>query len=121
MAQECRDGDLACGGSGLLLWCVPTLALIVSAPLGDQRWWIWSPALAIMGGACIVNAARCRRLHCYLTGPVFLLGSLFSMLRGLHQTSVSWNWIGGFVLLAWLTGYVVELFVGPYAERMRHR
>ena len=121
MAQECRERDLACGGSGLLLWCGPTLALIVSAPLGDQRWWIWSPALAIMGGACIVNAARCRRLHCYLTGPVFLVGSLFSMLRGLHQTSVSWNWIGGFVLFAWLTGYVVELFVGPYAERKRHR
>lgn len=31
---------------------------------------------AVMDIACLVNAARCHRLHCYLTGPYFLLISL---------------------------------------------
>lgn len=30
-------------------------------------------ACVVMGVACLVNAARCHRLHCYLTGPYFLL------------------------------------------------
>jgi len=29
-----------------------------------------------MGGACLVNAVRCGRLHCYVTGPFFLLGAI---------------------------------------------
>ena len=119
VAQQCRERDLVCGGSSLLLWCVPTLALVLSSPLGDERWWIWSPALVVMGTACLVNAARCGRLHCYLTGPVFLLAAVFSTLRGWQRMSISWNWIGGFSLFAWLAGYVLELFTGPYAESTR--
>lgn len=33
-------------------------------------------ACVVMGIACLVNAARCHRLHCYLTGPYFLLMAL---------------------------------------------
>lgn len=29
-----------------------------------------------MGLACLANAARCRRMHCYFTGPYFLLLAL---------------------------------------------
>lgn len=31
--------------------------------------------LAWMGAGCVTNAARCRRRHCYFSGPVFLLGA----------------------------------------------
>ncbi len=117
MPRPWRENDLTRGASALLLWCLPVLALIVSAPLGDERWWIWSPALLIMGTACLVNAARCGRLHCYLTGPVLVLAAVLSMLQGLHWTLLSWNWVTGLVLVAWVMGYVLERFAGPYAER----
>lgn len=87
---------------------MPALALIGSGPPGDNRWRIWFPALVVMGTACLVNASRCDRLHCYLTCPVFLIAAALSMLHGLHHTSVSWNWIGGGVLLGWLLGYGLE-------------
>lgn len=36
-----------------------------------------------MGGACLINARRCRRFHCYLTGPYFLVLALTSFLYGI--------------------------------------
>jgi uncharacterized membrane protein YtjA (UPF0391 family) len=33
-----------------------------------------------MGASCVINVARCRRLHCYITGPYFLLLALGSAL-----------------------------------------
>ena len=44
---------------------------------------VWPVALGWMGIACLVNAARCRRLHCFLTGPFFLLLAVLSLLHGL--------------------------------------
>lgn len=60
-------------------WVVPG-SIAASAFVGAN----WHPALllmgtaacVVMGVACLVNAARCHRLHCYLTGPYFLLLAL---------------------------------------------
>ena len=30
-----------------------------------------------MGIGCLVNARRCGRLHCYFTGPVFVLAAIY--------------------------------------------
>ena len=35
------------------------------------------PAFAVMGAGCLANAARCGRIHCYVTGPLFLLAAIF--------------------------------------------
>ncbi len=32
------------------------------------------------GGGYLVNAARCRRLHCYVTGPLYLRAALYVVL-----------------------------------------
>ena len=56
-----------------------TIALV----LADRRPALFlaaSAALLVMGGACLVNAARCRRLHCYITGPYFLMLALGALL-----------------------------------------
>ena len=50
-----------------------------------------------MGAACIANAARCRRTHCYLTGPFFLAMAAVSVAHGAGVISVGsqgWLWIG---------------------------
>jgi len=116
---ECAPGgrDLTCGGSGILLWVVPIVILVVTAGFGG--WYAaftWPPLLVLMGAACLVNARRCGRLHCFITGPFFLLLALVSLLYGsgiLPLGARGWQWltdallIGGGVLCCvpeWLFG-----------------
>jgi hypothetical protein len=58
------------------LWVVPG-GIAVAAFFGAMQLPILlvpgAAACVVMGVACLVNAARCRRLHCYITGPYFLL------------------------------------------------
>lgn len=51
------------------------MALIAGSVWPKMHFWLWIPALLVMGIACLVNAKRCGRLHCYLTGPVFLVAA----------------------------------------------
>lgn len=37
---------------------------------------VWAVALAWMGTGCTLNALRCRRRHCIISGPVLLLGAI---------------------------------------------
>ena len=77
-------GDWARGTSFMLIWCLPIAFLALSAWMGGRLQVIsWPTLLAWMGAACLLNARRCRRLHCYLTGPYFLLLALTSLLYGL--------------------------------------
>ena len=47
------------------------------------RAWAWFLALTWMGIACLTNALRCGRTHCYVTGPFFLLMACLALLCGL--------------------------------------
>src|SRR3989442_15948432 len=47
------------------------------AVVGDS---IWTLAFTVMGIACVVNAVRCGRVHCYFTGPFLLLLAAASLL-----------------------------------------
>jgi len=76
-SQCCQANDLVGRQSGILLWCLPTLAILVGLNWNAARPWLWIPALLVMGIGCVVNARRCGRLHCYVTGPIFLLGAIY--------------------------------------------
>ena len=112
-----KSSDLACGGSALLLWGLPVAALIVGANFPNVRLLLWIPAFLVMGAACSVNAARCSRLHCYVTGPLFLLGAIYLVLWGFHvapmQLNIFLNSIVGIALLARLA----EFPLGKYRKR----
>ena len=77
--QSCQSRDLACGGSALLLWGLPVAALIVGANWRHGLL-LWIPAFLVMGAACLANAAQCGRLHCYITGPLFLVAAVYAAL-----------------------------------------
>ena len=65
------------------LWGLPAVVATIALVLADRRPALFlaaSAALLVMGGACLVNAARCRRLHCYITGPYFLMLALGALL-----------------------------------------
>lgn len=109
----------------LSLFWVPAIAIAVTASthIGIGNGWkaaVWTVALAIMGAACIANSVRCGRVHCYLTGPFFLLMALGSLLYGvglLRLGGNGWNRIA----LTILVGAIVlcclpEMFLGKYRK-----
>ena len=62
--------------STLLLWRIPEVAFFVAFFLPSPvRPWVWLLSLAWAGGSCLANAVHCGRLHCWLTGPFFLMGA----------------------------------------------
>jgi hypothetical protein len=123
-AESCANGepdknDWARGTRLLLIWCLPVAILVVSAWIGPRYLVVaWPTLLAWMGVACLLNARRCHRLHCYLTGPYFLLLALTGLLYGLGVVplgSRGWSMlsvalvIGGPFLV-----YVPEWALGRY-------
>lgn len=64
--------------SALLWWCLPiALAVAASAlrlPIRELAAF-WSAAFVWMAVGCFLNAHRCHRLHCYISGPAFLAGA----------------------------------------------
>ena len=102
---------------------LPVIAILVIGNLGFGAGWrtfVWTAALSIMGAACIVNTVRCGRIHCYITGPFFLLMALVTLLYGLGLVPLGgngWNLIsltilGGAIVLCCLP----ELFLGKYRK-----
>jgi len=73
--------------SFLYLWSIP-IVVLCSLNIVQHYWpativlWMMIGSYAWMGVGCVINAARCGRLHCYLTGPVFLIGALAIALVG---------------------------------------
>ena len=119
--NSAKRTDLTTGRlTQLLLWGLPVAALVIGGFL-QLEWVVWPPALAVMGIACVVNAYHCRRIHCYFTGPWFLVLAALSVLHGIDIVplgSQGWSWIG----LATLVGaialyYLPERLLGKYARR----
>jgi hypothetical protein len=92
--------DLVRHGVAVVLWGPPPIVLLASglvdvAPV--TRGAIWALALLWAGAACVTNACRSGRLHCYITGPFFLLLAAASLLHGfgiLPLGTHGWLWIG---------------------------
>jgi hypothetical protein len=118
---NCKTGkdDWARGIRLLLIWCLPIPILVASAWIGGRYLVVvWPTLLTWMGAACLLNARRCHRLHCYLTGPYFLLLALTALLYGLGVVplgSRGWSMlsvalvVGGPFLV-----YVPEWILGRY-------
>ena len=95
--------------SQALLWGFP-IAAMLSADFVDLHAVLWPSALLVMGVACVANAFRCRRMHCYFTGPWFLALAALSLVYGLGVIPLGdegWRWIG----IATLVGAVVFYYV----------
>jgi hypothetical protein len=104
----------------LLFW-LPIVILFVSGFFEIGQGWrtsVWVVALGIMGGTCVINALRCGRVHCYLTGPFFLGMAIVVLLYGLGVISLGtegWNFIGAAVIIgAVVLIYLPEALLGKY-------
>ena len=111
----CSRRDLVTGRWAIVLWCIPTALIIAGMLLPGARAWLWIPSFSIMGIACIVNARGCGRLHCFITGPLFLLGALASVLDAFAVVTVDWRLIVAAVGAGTIAGYALEWIRGKYA------
>jgi hypothetical protein len=109
--------DLAEREIAWFLWGVPKGMLVVGIFWSEARGWLWVPALLVAGMACVVNAARCGRLHCYLTGPLYLLAALAMVLSSLRIVSLHWGWIFAAVVTGMVLAYTLEGIRGKYVGR----
>lgn len=130
MNDPCAQRDLVKKpAAGWLLWGVPTAIILLSGSFARSNWIVtiaWTVSLAVMGGACLVNARGCGRTHCYFTGPFFLVMAVASLAYGLHWLPLGpdgWRYIGVVLLAgAGLFGFVPEWLWGRYRpERHNHR
>ena len=105
-----------------IAWGVPTIGLIASAFFEHPiKTTIWATALVWMGVACLINAHRCGRRHCYLTGPFFLLLAALGALHGykfIWLGSYGWAylWVSLVVIGGGALWYLPEKIWGKYRK-----
>jgi hypothetical protein len=118
-----QDKDLSAEPMPFLwAWGVPMFILVATNFVGDYvpvniivlvivASFIW------MGMACVWNAKRCRRRHCYYSGPIFLLGAMASLLVGFRLVDFGADGLSiviGMTILAALSTYGSEFIWGRY-------
>jgi hypothetical protein len=103
------------------VYWLPILVLIASGFFEIGQTWrtvIWTAALTIMGVGCVVNARRCGRVHCFVTGPFLLVMAIVALLYGLGVLRLGqdgWNIIGPIVLIGFVVTYwLPERMFGRY-------
>ena len=110
--------------TSLLAWGLPIAGLVVGGALEWQPV-VWPIAFAWIGVACLINARRCGRLHCYLTGPYFLLLAGLALAHGLALLPLGdagWDWIGGAALIGGVVLYYLpERIWGKYLTNRDRR
>jgi hypothetical protein len=102
-------------GAGFFWWCLPLgvgfAANFLALPARGLAF-IWVISFLWMGTGCVLNARRCHRLHCYISGPAFLLGAVAVGLlaAGFAFGPHALNNIVGTTLLVALLSFVSEIW-----------
>src|SRR6266576_126328 len=93
-----QQRDLLCSGTKMFLfWCLPSFAFALGFFVSPGlKTVLWTLSLGFMGTLCSLNASRCGRIHCYFTGPFFILGAVASLAYGiglLQFVACGWKWL----------------------------
>jgi len=115
---ETRNDWVDRPGMGFVWWCVPLgvgFASNILAMSARAAALVWMISFFWMGTGCILNARRCHRLHCYISGPAFFLGAgaLALFAAGIAPLGALNN-IVGITLTVALLSFVPELIWRKY-------
>jgi len=113
-SSECSASDLTGRKTAWLLWYLPIALVIVGSSWSRGRVWLWVPAFVVMGAGCLANAARCGRIHCYVTGPLFLLAAVYVALSAFGVVSLHPDLFLIVVLGACCLAICAEIPLGKY-------
>jgi hypothetical protein len=116
--QSCKSSDLVLSWKAILLWCLPLIALIVGSYWQRGRLLLWIAAFFVMGVACLVNAARCGRVHCYVTGPLSLLAIIYVIVAEFHLVPMNAGYFLDSILGISILAFLVEIPLGRYRKRV---
>lgn len=114
--DSCRETDLTAGRTGWLLWRAPWVLVVAGLAWTRLVYALWIPAFSVMGAACIVNATRCHRTHCYVTGPLYLAAAGYLVLAALSVVPLVPAALLLVVLGIGLAARFIEGSVGTYRE-----
>jgi hypothetical protein len=70
--------------------------------------------LFAMAVGCLANWSRHRSFHCAITGPLFLITGLLSLLSGVGMIYVNIRWVWAVVLVGVVLAFLLE---SRYAQR----
>lgn len=103
------------------IYWLPAAAIVASGFFAIPPVWrgaLWAAALVTMGIGCISNALRCHRVHCYATGPFFLVMAIIALIYGFGAVSLGelgWNILGALIVGgALVLYYLPERVFGKY-------
>ncbi|NIR46643.1 MAG: hypothetical protein GWN99_19745 [Gemmatimonadetes bacterium] len=97
-----------------VLWRVPVILILVAMLWPAVSAELWTVALAWIGAGCTWNALRCKRVHCSIMGPLFLLLAALSGAATLAWLSVDWNYLGLAALIIVAAAFLPELLGKKY-------
>ena len=77
------------------LWAIPiglvAVGLLTAPDARDG--WLWTLGFLVAGMGCVADARRGSRAHCYMTGPLYLIAAVFSILQWMGLIDIGWTWI----------------------------
>ncbi|MGH9464698.1 MAG: hypothetical protein ACRD0X_03565, partial [Thermoanaerobaculia bacterium] len=104
--------------TALFAWGLPAALMVFADSLGRLGPFAWAGGALWIGIACLLNARRCARVHCFFTGPFFLalgLVALAAALEWVRLDSAGWSWLGIVALAGGLTlSLIPEWLWGQY-------
>jgi hypothetical protein len=115
-----QQRDLLCSGKKMFrFWCLSAFAFALGFFVSPAlRTILWTLSLGFMGTLCLLNASRCGRVHCYFTGPFFVLGAIASLGYGIGLLPFGpsgWKWIGNITIIgAIVLSAIPEFVFGRY-------
>lgn len=116
-SQESTSTDLVRGRrSFFVLWGLPLMLFPLAAVVPAYGGALTTMALFWIGAACTANALRCRRVHCSIMGPAFLVLGLLNVGRLLGWVPLS----GGLMTLA-IVGSVVVAYTPEWLGKQYFR
>lgn len=126
-AEATSKRDLAASRLHLvLIWGVP-FALLIGLNFTAEflqphnRVGIAAVLFIWMGAACSLNAMRCRRLHCLIAGPAFMIGAALLAMVALEMADFGKD---GPTVIIWITfgvvagSFIAERIAGKYWRRL---
>ena len=97
-------------------WGLPLTALLATGLMWPELVpAVWPFALVWIGVACSLNARRCHRRHCYITGPAFLIAAVVATLFGsgaIDAGETGWQILGVVLLAVFVVSLIPEMMRG---------
>jgi len=117
--QACARADLVARRAGLLIWGVPLALIAIGFAWPTARAVLWVLAFTVAGAGCVLNARRCGRTHCHVTGPLYLGLAAVSALMGFGALDWGWQFVGIAAAVGTAIAFVPELIGPRYLRKSR--